>query len=87
MDQIKVVRNTKPELVSLAANPVDAAIGRKVMLRRVTKGLGADEAATAIGIAVDEYAAAEAGRRRFAVKELLRLAKLFNVTPSAFFTR
>lgn len=87
MDQLKVSRNTKPERVTNTNNSVDALIGRKVMLRRVARALGADAAAVAIGIAAAEYAASEAGRRRFSAHELLQLAKLFNVSPSAFFTR
>lgn len=87
MSQLKVSRNTQPEHARIPANPVDILIGRKIMLRRVAKALGAEEAAFAIGLGADEYAAAEAGRRRFSAKELLKLAKLFNVNPSAFFTR
>jgi hypothetical protein len=87
MDQLKVSRNTKPERVTNSSNPVDALIGRKVMLRRVASALDADRAAAEIGIATDQYVASEAGRRRFCASELLKLAKLFNVSPSAFFTR
>ncbi len=66
-------------------NPVDAQVGNNVGAKRTEAGLSQDYVANQLGLSLPEYQEYESGGRRFGAERLLRLARLFGVSPEEFF--
>ena len=66
-------------------DPVDLQVGKNVRAKRTELGLSQDHVANQLGLSLPEYQEYESGRRRFGPERLLRLARLFGVSPEEFF--
>ena len=66
-------------------NPVDVQVGNNVRAKRTAAGLSQDYVANHLGLSLPEYQEYEFGGRRFGAERLLRLARLFGVSPEEFF--
>jgi transcriptional regulator with XRE-family HTH domain len=66
-------------------NPVDAQVGNNVRAKRTAAGLSQDYVASQLGLSLPEYQEYESGTRRFGAERLLRLARLFGISPEEFF--
>jgi transcriptional regulator with XRE-family HTH domain len=64
---------------------VDAQVGNNVGAKRTEAGLSQDYVANQLGLSLPEYQEYESGGRRFGAERLLRLARLFGVSPEEFF--
>jgi transcriptional regulator with XRE-family HTH domain len=66
-------------------NPVDARVGNNVRANRTKLGLSQDHIAKQLEISLAEHQKYESGIHRFGPERLLKLARLFDIRPQAFF--
>jgi transcriptional regulator with XRE-family HTH domain len=69
----------------LGPDPVDVQVGNNVKAKRTELGLSEDQAANQLGLNRAEYQEYESGNRRFGAKRLLKLVRLWGVSPEALF--
>ena len=65
--------------------PVDVQVGNNVRAKRNELGLSQHRVANQLWISLSEYQECESGSRRFGPERLLKLARLFGVSPEEFF--
>ncbi len=68
-----------------AANQVDAHIGARIQMRRMTLGLSREAMAQALNVTVAQVQAFECGAARATADTLFELADLFDVRVAYFF--
>jgi transcriptional regulator with XRE-family HTH domain len=66
-------------------NPVDAAVGIRVRVKRTELGLSQHDMADQLELPLDEYQDCESGLRRFGAPLLLKVSRLLGVNPKYFF--
>ena len=65
--------------------PVDAAVGERIHVLRLERGLDRNELAASIGASAHDVQMFEAGARRVGAARLARIAKALGVGVGAFF--
>jgi transcriptional regulator with XRE-family HTH domain len=69
----------------LGPNPVDVQVGNNVKAKRTELGLSEDQVANHLGLNPAEYQEYESGKRRFGAERLLKLVRLWSVSPEELF--
>ena len=72
-------------VTQLDRNSIDQKVGEGVKRVRKRLKIDCDQAAGTLGISPSEYRKLEGGLRRFNSRQLLKLAKLFRISPIIFF--
>jgi transcriptional regulator with XRE-family HTH domain len=71
-------------IVSVAFNPVDVHVGRRIRLRRNVLGLSQEKLADALGVTFQQVQKYERGANRISASRLFQLGKILSV-PIQFF--
>jgi transcriptional regulator with XRE-family HTH domain len=66
-------------------NPVDAQVGKNIIIKRAALGLSQAYMADQIGLTLDQYCECEAGTHRFGAERLLKIARLLGADPQELF--
>ena len=64
---------------------IDAHVGDRIRARREALGMTAEQLSAALGVAVQQMEAHEAGSRRVGAASLLKLSKILQSPPAFFF--